>query len=485
MHSLKKNIVLNGINTLTSIIFPIITFPYAARVLLPEGIGSINFLNSIIGYIILFTSLGIPLYGVKEIAKYKDDKEKRDKITLEIIILSIILCGLGYVIVWVLAHFIPEIHAQMSLFYVLSISILFSAIGVNWFYQAIEDFKFITIRAIIIRTLAAAALFIFVHNPSDLLIYGYIVVGSTVGNNLLNFIHLRKHVSLDFHVFKDLRIAQHIKPTFQIFILNVIISLYISLNSIMLGFISDENSVGYFIAGTRISYIGVTLISSIGTVLLPRCSHLIKEGKFEEFKITILKSLKLTQLLSYPMTIGLMVLVYPITIIFCGNDYYNAIPVAFVNAPVIIFISFTNIMGIQILYPMDKIKLVIYSVSGGALINLLLNFCLIPHYQALGTAIATTVAEFAVLILQIILGRNYYPFSLKNLLNINYICGSLLMGMCVFLTTFWMNHLWLMLLVGIPVGILVFALFLEFNRDDLYLEAKSLIKLKLRGRNEI
>ena len=126
------------------------------------------------------------MYAVKEVAKYRDDKIKRDKITVEIIILSTFLCLLGYVAVWLLAEFIPQIHQQATLFYVLSLTIVFTAIGVNWFYQGIEDFKFITIRAIIIRTFAAAALFIFVKDQSDLLIYGIIIVGSTIERKQLH-----------------------------------------------------------------------------------------------------------------------------------------------------------------------------------------------------------------------------------------------------------------------------------------------------------
>ena len=121
MASVKKNIILNGINTISGIIFPVITFPYAARILSPDGIGAVNFLNSVISYIILLTSLGIPLYAVKEIAKYRDDKQNRDKVTVEIIILTTALCLLGYIGVWLLARFVPQIHSQSGLFYLLSL----------------------------------------------------------------------------------------------------------------------------------------------------------------------------------------------------------------------------------------------------------------------------------------------------------------------------------------------------------------------------
>ncbi len=473
MASVKSNILLNGINTITSIIYPVITFPYAARVLLPDGIGSINFLNSIVSYIVLFTSIGIPLYAVKEIAKYREDRVQRDKITIEIICLSSFLCLLGYVAVWLLAKFVPQIHQQTALFYILSLTILFTGIGVNWFYQGIEDFKFITQRALIIRTLSAVALFVFVKNSSDLLIYGWILVGSTVGNNIINFIHLRKHVSCQHVDFKNLQIFRHLKPALHVFILNLIISLYVQLNSVMLGFLSGDIAVGYFAAGTKISHIGLTLISSLGTVLLPRCSHLLKSGDLHGFNRVINKSLNITLALSLPMTIGLMILATPITLIFCGDEYVRALPVLLLNAPVIIFISLTNLMGIQILYPKDKINIVIRSVSGGAVVNLVLNFILIPLHGATGAAVSTLIAEFAVLIIQIICGRKSYPFSVSNLFNLKYLLGSILMGIITFLSIFWIGSLSLKLIVGVLVGTTSYTIILILSKDPLISEFKT------------
>lgn len=480
MASVKSNILLNGLNTVTGIIFPVITFPYAARVLLPEGIGAVNFLNSIVSYIVLFTSLGIPMYAVKEVAKYRDDIEKRNKITVEILMLSTILCAIGYVAVWLLAAFVPQIHEQAALFYILSLTIIFTAIGVNWFYQGIEDFKFITIRAIIVRTLAAAALFIFVKDSSDLLIYGMIVVGSTVGNNFINFLHLRKKINLRHIAFHELRISRHMKPALEVFILNLIISLYIQLNSIMLGFMSGDDAVGYFTAGTKISHIGLTIISSLGTVLLPRCSHLLKIGDTKGFNSIINKSLGITMALSLPMAVGLIVLATPITLIFCGNEFDDAIPVLILNAPVVVFISLTNLMGIQVLYPKDKINIVIWSVSGGAIANLILNFFLIPPHGAVGAAIATLVAEFAVLMIQLLWGRAYYPFKLTAVFKWKYIIGAIIMGVSVYyFKNLIKSEIW-QLMVGIGIGVITYAIFLIATKDSLILEMKSLAYSKIK-----
>ena len=482
MASVKGNIILNGINTVTSIIFPVITFPYAARVLLPEGIGSVNFLNSIIGYIVLLTSLGIPMYAVREVAKYRDDKTVRDRITVEILLLSSALCLLGYIAVWALAEYVPQIHRQASLFYILSFTIVFTTIGINWFYQGIEDFKFITIRAIIVRTLAAIALFLFVHKSSDLLIYGVITVGSTVGNNLINFLHIRKHVDFSIIKFKELNIVRHISPAFQVFVLNLIISLYIQLNSIMLGFISSDEQVGYFTAGTKITHIALTIISSLGTVLLPRCSNLIQKGDKKGFATVIKKSLNVTLALSMPMMSGLMVLAMPVTLIFCGKEFLQSIPVLYLNAPVILFISLTNLMGIQVLYPMDKIKIVIISVTGGAVSNLILNFILIPHHGATGSAISTLIAEFIVLLIQLLMGRRFYPFKYSELFTPKYIISAIIMGCGLYIWTCITSSMILQLIIGFIIGIGIYISSLLICKDALTLEMVAILKNKLKGK---
>ena len=182
-----------------------------------------------------------------------------------------------------LASFVPEIRQHAVLFWILSLTIAFNTLGVSWFYQGVEDFKFITVRAIVIRTLSAASLFIFVRNSSDLIIYGIIIVCSTVGNNIINFIHLRKYLRIDRNTLSQLQIVRHIRPALKVFVLNLIISLYVQLNSIMLGFMSSETAVGYFTAGNKIIMICLTLIGSITTVLLPRCSNLYETGRIEEF----------------------------------------------------------------------------------------------------------------------------------------------------------------------------------------------------------
>lgn len=238
----------------------------------------------------------------------------------------------------------------------------------------------------------------------------------------------------------------------------------------MLGFLSGDDAVGYFTAGTKISHIGLTIIGSLGTVLLPRCSHLIKIGDNKGFESVIKKSLNLTLALSLPMTAGLMMLAVPITMVFCGSEYIESIPVLYLNAPVVVLISLTNLMGIQVLYPLDKIKIVIESVGGGAFVNLILNFIFIPRYGAIGAAISTLCAETAVLIIQVIKGKRIFPFKISDILSIKYITATLIMSMAVYSVTKLDLSYIMMLCTAIFTSVVVYGASLILMKDDIVAE---------------
>ena len=474
MPSLKGNIILNYINTISGLIFPIVTFPYAARVLQPEGIGVVNFQNSIVSYIVLITSLGIPLYAVREIAKCRDNLEQRDRTTIEITLLSFLLCLLGYVAVWLLGEYVPRIHEEATLFYILSLTIIFTGIGVQWFYQGMEDFLFITVRGLVIRFLCAVCLFVFVREKSDLLIYGLIIVGSTVGNNLINFIHLRKYIQPSRIDWSKLNIMRHIKPAFRIFMLNVVISIYVQLNTIMIGFMTDDRTVGLFTSGTKITHILTVVITSLSAVMLPRCAHLIGEGKIEEFNGIIRKSYYLLMFSAIPLTAGLILLARPLILCFCGPEYIGSIPVVVYTAPTIIFIGMTQIIGIQILYPYGKEMLVIYSTLVAAVLNVALNLLLIPLFAEAGAAISTLIAEFSVLVVQVKLGKEYIPFRFVDRQVGFYLMASGIMSVGVLLCMV-IDNIWWQMLAATVVGAAIYTIVLYAKKDVVLQEVCHLV----------
>lgn len=482
MASLKTNVIFNYVNTITGLIIPVITFPYASRILLPEGIGTVNFLSSIVSYIVLFTSLGIPLYAVKEIAKCRDDVELRNKTTIEILVLSFLLCLIGYIVVILLGALIPRINSSLGLFYILSLSILFTSIGVQWFYQGIEDFKFITIRALIVRVLAAVSLFLFVKDKNDLLIYGAITVGSTVGNNFINFFHLRRYIPISSFTKYKLDIKRHIKPALHIFVLNLIISIYVNLNTIMLGFMDGDYAVGLYTAANKLPHIVLSLVTSMGVVLLPRCSNLVAANRMDEFAQICDKAINLVLMIALPATLGLIFLSTPIIQIFCGNDFMEAVPVLYWTSPVILFIGLTNVIGIQILYPLGKENIVIYSTIGGAIVNLILNILLIPRLSAVGAGISTFAAELAVLIVQVYMGREYIPVKIAKKDNLKYLISSLIMSITVIVMIHFLKNVWLIVLFCSSFGAVIYLTSLLMLKDSLTLSVIKQIKIKLHGK---
>lgn len=477
MSSIKSNIVLNYINTLTGIVFPLITFPYAARVLLPEGIGLVNFQNSIVGYITLLSSLGIPLYAVREVARVRDDIEKRNRTTVEITLLSLLLAAAGYIIVFAVGQLVPQVNAHLSLFYILSLAIIFTALGVNWFYTAVEDFKFITIRGLIIKCLFVAALFLFVKTKDDLLVYGIVTVGATVGNNIINFFHLRKFVNIFKIDWRQLDIFRHFRPTLHVFILNLSVSLYTSLNPVMLGFLADNTQVGYFTAGSKMSYIILSVVTSMATVLLPRASNLIQVKHTDEFNQLITKVYHYYMALAIPFTAALIALSIPLTLVLCGHDFYDSWKVVAITAPIVIFISITNIIGIQVLYPYGKENYVTYSTIGGAVANLILDIPLILLWGATGAAVSTLVAEFTVLIMQIHLGKGYIPFHYFDSNIKTYAAATIIMTVVVVLTKELLSKPILQIIVPTVTGTITYGLILYYKKDDILFSILKYLKI--------
>ena len=473
--SIKVNFAYNLINTFSSILFPLIAFPYAARIMEADGIGRINFLSSIISYVTLFTSLGIPLYAIRVISKARDDLYKRNHAAKEILSLHLILVAVGYIIVLLIAIFVPKIHEDVALFLLLSLCIFFSAIGCEWFYQGTEDFKYITIRALIIRTVSLVFLFLLVKSKSDIYWYaGYSVVGS-VGNNLFNFHRLYDKLKTTSIPTRDLHPTRHLLPALHVFALNLIISIYLNLNLVMLGFMHSSESVGLFTGATRMTNIALGFVTALGTVMLPRLSNLLATGKMEEFRTLSQKAFSFIFAVSFPLSVGVACCADFLITLLCGDTYYGAIVTLQIISPIIFMIALSGVMGIQILYPQGKENLVIWSTVGGAFFNFVLNCLLIPLYSYTGAAVSTFIAELVVLTIQIIWGRKYIPFPIFEKKYLNYLLASLLMSVVVLLLVLSITNIWIVLSAAVIVGCIIYAGTLWIMKDSLLQEALNYV----------
>lgn len=476
--SVKVNYILNLINTGTQMLFPLITFPYVCRVIEADGIGQINFFQSIISYISLFTCLGIPMYAIREIARDRSDVVKMNRTAMEILLLHSMLTLVGYAIVAILCLTVPQIQVNIPLFLILSLTIFFTAIGCEWFYQGIEDFKYITIRGLIIKTVSVVLLFIFVKSKTDLLYYGCYTVFGVLGGNIFNFFRLRKYIHRENIIFSELHIKRHIKPVLKVFSFSVVTSIYLQLNTVLLGFLKNALAVGYFAAATKVMQMLLTMSACLGSVMMPRASHLIAENKEDEFNRLIQKSYDFTLAIALPMTIGLIFCAPSLITALCGVKFEHSILPSQIIAPIILMVAISNVFGIQVLFPKGKINIVTLCCGIGAVADLILNLCLIPFFSYIGTSIAYLGAEVATTVSMYFIGRKYIPIIYFKKSHLTYALGCIVMAFVLYgLSLLQLPTLTILLLQGC-CGILAYFIILCICKDDMLIQILSKIKKK-------
>lgn len=481
--SIKRNFALNLVNTISGLLFPLVTFPYASRILLADGIGQVQFFQGIISYISLCTALGIPLYAIREIARVRNDRSLCGKTAVEILLLHSVLTLAGYVVVYVLVTTVAKIQVDIPLFLLLSTNLFFTAIGAVWFYQGIEDFKYITIRAIVIRLFSLICLFVFIKDKSDLFYYALISVTAEVGSNLFNFVRLRKYIDIDTLYLKELRLLRHLRPALKIFAMNLVISIYVNLDSVMLGFLKNEAAVGYYAASTRITKSVLGVVQSLGTVLLPRITSLISENRMDEFKELVNKAVSFMLATSLPLVIGLMFMAAPLIHLFCGDGFEPAILTIRIMAPIILLISLSGIMCWQILFPLNREKLVVYATLTGAVVNFILNLLLIPIYSQYGAGIATCMAECLVTATTIVFARRYVPVKLMSGQNAHYYVATFLMAALLLLLNLLITDEVVYAFMGCLLSVLVYGGYLWYRGDVFVHQIQNMI-VKMLNKNK-
>lgn len=474
--SVKVNYILNLINTGTQMLFPLITFPYVCRVIEADGIGQINFFQSIISYISLFTCLGIPMYAIREIARDRSDVLQMNRTAMEILLLHSMLTLVGYAIVAILCLTVPQIQVNIPLFLILSLTIFFTAIGCEWFYQGIEDFKYITIRGLIIKTVSVVLLFIFVKSKTDLLYYGCYTVFGVLGGNIFNFFRLRKYIHRENIIFSELHIKRHVKPVLKVFSFSVVTSIYLQLNTVLLGFLKNALAVGYFAAATKVMQMLLMMSSCLGSVMMPRASHLIAENKEDEFNRLIQKSYDFTLAIALPMTIGLIFCAPSLITALCGVKFEHSILPSQIIAPIILMVAISNVFGIQVLFPKGKINIVTLCCGIGAVADLILNLCLIPFFSYIGTSIAYLGAEVATTVSMYFIGRKYIPIIYFKKSHLTYAFGCVVMAFALYgISLLQLPTLTILLLQGC-CGVLAYCIILCICKDEMLVQILSKIK---------
>lgn len=481
--SLKKNAFYSFLKAFMTLVFPIITFPYASRILTPEGIGKVNFANSIVSYFVMLAGLGISTYATREAAKVRDNKIELITFFKEIVLINLISSFISYFLFFIFLLVVPKFNQYTLLLLISSIRILFTTLGLDWFYSALEEFKYITIRSVIFQIISLLILFIFVKTKEDILWYVIFGLISSVGSNICNFFYCRKFINLQVKV--ELNLKKHIKPIFIFFGMTVATSIYTMLDTSMLGFLSTDVEVGYYSAATKLNHMILSLIVAITGVLLPRFSIYIKNKDYVNFQNLFDKSFSIITLLSIPLAAGLFLLAEPVTLFLSGKEYIASVKSMQIMTPIIYIISIASIAGSKILPVMNKEKISLISYIIGACSNLILNFLLIPRYGSFGAAIGTLCAETFVTGFQVIYLRKYI-INKNNLITLlQTLISTVFMSMSVILVCYLLNHILLKIFLSVFVGIIVYVISLCLCKNKYFMEYFNLIKGKIikNGKN--
>ena len=473
--SIRKNFILNTVRTIMNILFPLITFPYVSRILLPAGIGKVNFAQSIIAYFVVLSTVGISTYGIREAAKVRNDKDKLSKVVQELFIINMIATAITYLLFFIFIMFQNDLKNK-GLLLVMSSTILFTTIGVEWLYNALEEYAYITIRSIAIQFISLILLFIFVRTSNDFLNYAVLLVLSSVGSGLLNFFHARKF--LNYKRYKNYELAKHLKPLAIMYAMNITGTIYLNLDSVMLGYISGDVAVGLYTTAMKINKIVLAVVLSMGTVLLPRLSFCYNNNDKETFNRLISKSLDLMLMIALPCVVGLSLLSSEIIMLISGKEFIVASLAMKILNPIILVIGLSHLIGLQILVPIGKEKYTLYSFGAGAIVSFILNIILIPKFSYNGAAVATLLAEISVTLTQLYFGWGYIKDKLFTKTKLSYIIGSFLIMLVVLLVQkIFVNYIYI-LLISIVLSAVVYAVTLIIMKDEFALEITNRIKSK-------
>ena len=398
IHSVKYNFIMNFIMTASSILFPLITFPYVSRVLLPVGNGKITFVSSVTAYFTLFASLGIPTYGIRVCARLRDNKEKLSKTVQEILIINsatmLIACGVFLLSILT----VPEFYEEKELFLIHIAGMVMNMLAMTWLYNALEQYDYITVCNLAVKAVSLALMFLMVKKPEDYILYGGITMFASSASYLFNFVYARRFIT--FRKSRPYEFRKHLKPILVFFAMSAAINVYTNLDVVMLRFMKGNEEVGYYNTAIKVKTILSTMITSLGTVLLPRLSYYIKKDQKEAFYQTIAKAVNFVMVLGVPLMCYFIMFAKESVLLLAGREYMASVIPMMILMPTVLLIGLSNITGIQVLTPQDEEKKVLCSILWGAGADFLLNLILIPKYASSGAAFATVMAEFVVLAVQ-------------------------------------------------------------------------------------
>lgn len=466
-----RNYLYNAGYQILAMILPLITAPYVSRVLTPHGYGLNTYTNSIVQYFVLFGSIGIALYGNREIAYRRSDRREMSMAFWEIQLLKVVAIVISAIMYFLFLSFYNE---NQELMFFQTINILAAAFDISWFFMGIEDFKRTVIRNTLVKLVSLVLIFTFVKKVSDLPLYILILGGSLLIGNLTLWPPLKKE--LVKVKFSSLRPMRHLKATIGLFIPQIATQVYVVLNKTMLGATAGPTSAGFYFSADNLIKVILSIVTATGTVMLPHAANAFAKGETEKIKEYLYVSFDFVSFISIPMSFGLAAVGLKLGPFFYGKGYESVGPAILIEAVVIIVIGWSNTIGTQFLLPIKYNKQFTRSVLFGAVANIILNVPFIHTWGLKGAIIATVISEMIVTTYQLWCIRKLIEYK-KLFKNLN---KYLLSGTLMFLVVFELNKRLMFnfcsLLLEVLIGICIYTSIILSTKPTILKRIKKLMK---------
>lgn len=475
--SIKKNYIFNLSYQILLLITPLITTPYVSRILGADGIGTVSYAESIVSYFVLFATMGITTYGQREISYVQQSVEKRSAVFWNTKILEFVTSGIMLIVYLIFALF----QKNALIYIILSCNIIAVFFDISWFFQGLEEFGKIVLRNVIFKFINIAYIFTVVRTKDDLILY---VVGLTVFSVLSNislWVYLPKYIikvdRTDLHPFKDFKVV------IGLFVPTIAIQVYTVLDKTMIGIITQDSfENGYYEQAIKISRMVLTVVTALGTVMIPRIGYYFKEDNKEKIRDLMYRGYQFVWFLGIPLCFGLVMASSNFVPWFFGDGYDKVADLLKVLAFLILAIGINNVTGMQYLIPTGREKLFTTTVLIGAGVNFCLNAILIAFFQSEGAAIASVIAESTIAVVQIIMVRKELsPWEIIRRSRNYCIAGAVMVAVLFILNRFLISGI-INTAILIAVGACSYFTVLLVLRDHFFLNNINIILTKMKGK---
>ncbi len=464
--NVNSNTVFNTVKSIFSVLYPLITFPYIARILMTDNVGKINYGNSIVSYFLLIASLGITTYAVRECSKVRDNKAQLEKMASQIFSINLLSTFVAYSGLTILLLFAKPLENYRLLICIQSSVILFTTIGADWLNTAMEDYKFIAIRTVLMQIFSLMLIFIFVRGPEDYIVYAIIVVVAASGANIANIFYRRKYCRIAFTLNFDIK--KHLPRILFLFSLVLSQTVYVNSDMTILGLIKGDHEVGLYSIAVKIYQIVNTTIASIVWVVMPKLSYFFAKKNYYEINNLLKYSLNFILVLGFP-TVCFIIVLAPHLIFLIAGEAYIAATLSLRILGIALLCSFIGgWIGNMTMLPAGRENVCLKISIICALINIIFNLIMIPRWGLNAAAFTTALSElFGLICGAFFLDKN---IKIKGLNKI--VFGPLIggIGIAILGITFQnsLKYTWQILLASAICSLLWYITVLSVTRNEFF-----------------